>query len=85
MPTDHLIPPVPKFTNKQLLKKVADDEGFPTVLAMLEHFVTDSICPGICTTCHGIEPSCEPDARDNACSECETNTVRSIFDLAGVI
>ncbi len=82
MTTSHLQPPL---SNKQLLKKIADSEGYPTVMAMLEHFVTDSVVPGICTTCCGIESSCEPDAEGNWCSECDTNTVKSVLVLAGVI
>lgn len=68
-----------------LLQKVADEEYDGNIQSMLEHFVTDSVCPGICTECKGVEQSCEPDARENHCEECETDTVRSIFDLAGVI
>lgn len=85
MPTDHLIPPPKDLTNNQLLKKVAEDEGFPTIMDMLDHFVTDSVIPGICTICLGIEPSCEPDAEANTCSECETDTIKSIFVLAEII
>ena len=83
---EHLKPPA---SNNQLLKLVADGEGYGKtekgVLEMLDHYVTDSIVPGICTICLGIESSCEPDADANMCSECETETVKSILVLAGVI
>ena len=85
MPTDHLIPPVEKLNDEQLLKKVAVAEFGGNVSEMLNHFVTDCVVPGICTTCHAIEISCEPDARENTCGNCDADTVRSILDLAGVI
>lgn len=67
---------------QELLQKVADDEFGGDVEAMLLHYVTDSVVPGICTTCKGIEQSCEPDAEGNTCEECSTDTVISIIELA---
>lgn len=75
----------PKKSAQQLLTKLAASEGFTAVVALLEHFATDSVVPGICTTCEGVESSCEPDAEANMCSECETETVQSCLVLAGVI
>lgn len=84
MPTDQN-PSVEKLTDQQLLKKVAESEFGGSVDEMLEHFATDSVVPGICIICCGINPSCEPDMEDGLCDECETETTKSILVLAGVI
>jgi len=64
---------------------VADELGFEQVDAMLEHYVSDSIAPGICTACGVVEEVCEPDATDNYCGACDETKVKSIFVLAGVM
>ena len=69
---------------KTRLQLVAEDQGM-TVEDMLNHFATDSVVPGICVKCHSIHESCEPDATDNWCDECDAGTVKSILILAGVI
>lgn len=71
--------------NEYLLKKVMEDEGFDTILDMLERYVTDSIVTRICVKCESIESSCEPDAADNNCNNCGENKVKSVLVLAGVI
>lgn len=71
--------------NDRLLKLVMEDEGFDTVLDMLERYVTDSIVTGVCVKCEAIESSCEPDATDNICGNCGENKVKSIMILAGII
>lgn len=76
---------MPKLTKTALLKKIADDQGFAKVMEMLNHFVTKGSVPGACTTCGLIVDSCEPDADDIPCEECDTNTVVSIMQLAEVI
>lgn len=74
-----------KMPNEDLLQLVANGEFGGDIDGMLAHFATDSIVPGICPTCHGIEYSCEPDMEDGMCEECETPTVKSILILAEVI
>lgn len=71
-------------TDRELLEILADEEGYSDTQELLEDSVFDSIVPGICPTCLGIE-QCEPDARANWCPHCETNTVRSCLDIACVI
>jgi len=82
MPTDHLYPPV---TNKELLKKIATDQGFESVMDLLEHFAIDGVVPGACTVCAVIQDSCEPDMEEGTCSECDNDAVKSCLILAGVI
>jgi hypothetical protein len=66
-----------------LLLAAADAEGMDLV-DMLEDAVIDSVVPGICSTCRGTQGA-EPDARSNYCDQCETRTVCSVLDLAGII
>lgn len=73
-----------KSTDK--LQKLAEIEGFGDHMQLLEAFIMDSVCPGIC-----MNPSCnytdnvEPDSDSGWCEECNTNTVKSAMILAGVI
>jgi hypothetical protein len=66
MPT---VPMPEKSPNENLLLLVAQAEHGGSVDEMLAHYATDSIVPGICLTCHGIEYSCEPDMEDGMCEE----------------
>jgi len=74
----------PKSKKKSHLQVVADDQGM-SIDEMLDHFGIDSIVPGICTQCSTVIDSCEPDAEENWCDECDAGTVKSIMVLAGVI
>jgi hypothetical protein len=68
------------------LRKLARDEGFPTILSMLEATSGDSVSPAICT-----EPDCdystemEPDQDRGWCDECSKNTMASALVLAGIV
>jgi hypothetical protein len=73
---------VPK--KKTRLQLVAEDQGM-TVDEMLNKYATDSVVPGICVKCNMVHDSCEPDAVDNWCDECDAGTVKSILVIAGVI
>lgn len=75
----------PRPTAKELLRTVAEAEYGGSVDEMLEHYSIDSVVAGICTTCKAIEPSCEPDADDIECEDCETPTVKSVLIIAGLI
>ena len=68
------------------LEKLAEIEGYPDAMALLEDKVTDSVCPGICTN-PDCDYSCEvePDSDSGWCENCETNTVSSAMRLANVI
>lgn len=68
-----------------LLKKVATDEGFESVHAMLEAAAIDSVSPGICTVCRFTCSEIEPDAEDGYCEHCGANTVKSVLIIAGLI
>ena len=72
------------MTNQTLLEKLAADEGFESVDALLRYSMWDSIVPGICGECYGTM-DCEPDARENYCDNCGGNTVQSGLVLAGII
>ena len=73
-----------KPTDEQLNEILAYQLGYSDVMDMLENSVYDSIADGICTSCLH-EQQCEPDARANWCDECQSNTVRSCLDIAGII
>jgi len=73
-------------TDAQKLDTLAHDYGFDGPIEMLEEYVTDSLCPGIC-----MHPACsystevEPDCEAGWCEECDAGTVKSGMILAGVI
>jgi hypothetical protein len=71
-------------TDYNLLEDLAESEGYEDPMDMMEDNIHDSVVPGICISCKGTQ-DCEPDACANYCEECETSTVRSCLDLAGVI
>ena len=63
---------------------VAEDQGM-TVDEMLSKASTDSVAPGICMQCDAIFDSCEPDAQDYWCDNCDAGTVKSVLIIAGLI
>lgn len=67
------------------LAKIAHDEGYDSVLQLLEADASDSVCHGLCTACLATTDSCEPDAEQNWCEECDRNTVQSSLIIAGLI
>jgi hypothetical protein len=71
-------------SRQRLLTVLAEIEGYPNVIKMLEAATFDSIAPGICPRCHySIEV--EPDSGSGWCEECETQSVKSCLVLAGII
>ena len=68
------------------LERLAEQEGFPSVEALLEENAVDSVVPGICMT-EGCDYSTgvEPDSRAGWCEECAAGTMKSCLVLAGVI
>lgn len=68
------------------VQRLAELEGYSSVMDMLEDATMDSICPGIC-----VKPGCEyttevePDQSRGWCEECQANTVASALMLAGII
>jgi len=78
------LPAAPPPKKKSRLQLVAEDLGME-VMEMLEQYATDSVVPGICVRCNAVHDSCEPDAEDCWCDECDAGTVKSILVLAGVI
>jgi hypothetical protein len=68
------------------LKKLSENEGFDTVIAMLEEATFDSVSPGICTKpgC-GYSTEVEPDQDRGWCESCNEGTVASALVLAGMI
>lgn len=67
---------------KQKLEVLAEEYGCE-VDDLLATYVFDSVVPGICMNenCNFVI-DCEPDARENWCECCETNTVCSLVELA---
>lgn len=68
------------------LAQLANMEGFSTVEEMLENDSIDSVASGICTNpgcdyCDSVDPDCS----NGYCPECDSNTVQSSLNLAGVI
>lgn len=45
----------------------------------------DSVVEGVCASCGAVEPSCEPDARENFCDACGADAVRSVLVWADLI
>lgn len=68
------------------LDTLVGSEGFDSLEALLEQFIIDSVCLGIC-----VKPDCsftcevEPDQDRGWCEYCRTNTVKSALELAGII
>jgi hypothetical protein len=52
---------------------------------MLEEYALESVVPGVCLDCHAVTDACEPDARDNWCSNCDSQRVKSCLVLAGLV
>lgn len=63
---------------------LAESYGFETIEDLLEEYITDSICPGICSNCD-YTTEVEPDCRSGYCESCNTQTVKSAMVLMGII
>jgi len=68
------------------LETLCDEYGYDDELDMAQDYEADSIIPGICMNegC-GSTFEYEPDSSDGWCDNCETNTVKSLFVLMGVM
>lgn len=68
---------------KQKLETLTEEYG-SDIDTLLYAASCDSVVPGICMNedCDFVVDSCEPDARENWCECCETNTVCSLVELA---
>lgn len=73
------------MTDQQKLLKLCELEEMSQEL-MLEEATFDGTCYGICMNedCN-YTTSTEPDASDNICEDCGTNTVKSCLVLAGIL
>lgn len=69
---------------QELLKNLMEYEGYPSMEAMLEDNVTDSVTMAICANCEAVHEM-EPDQRAGYCDGCGKNEVVAILVLAGVI
>jgi hypothetical protein len=71
---------------KSKLNHLAEIEGFDTPAALIEEYITDSLCPAICMT-DGCDYSeeLEPDQDRGWCPECNAGTLKSALVLAGLI
>ena len=67
-------------------QECAEQFGYDSPFELMEEYITDSVCPGIC-----MNPDCdyttevEPDCGSGYCEECGTQTVKSVMMLEGVI
>lgn len=75
---------LPDQTRAELLRKLADSEGFESVDALLQVAAMDSVSPAICTACE-LTCEMEPDQTCGWCESCGTNTVVAAPILAGII
>ena len=68
------------------LQKLVETEGYPSLQALLEATITDSVCPAICVA-EDCSYTCEmePDQDRGWCDECRKNTMQSALVLAGLI
>ena len=74
------------MTNEELLKELADVEGFENEWDMLEEVGMDSVVPAICKNEDCLMTGrVEPDQDRGWCEGCEQNTMVSCLVLAGVI
>jgi len=73
-------------TRQRKLEELTKIEGYPSVDALLEAAVTDSVCPAICAN-EVCSYTCEmePDQDRGWCEECGTNTMKSALVLAQII
>ena len=68
------------------LRTLVETEGYPSLEALLEATITDSVSPAICTA-EDCSYTCEmePDQDRGWCEACGKNTVQSALILAGLI
>lgn len=68
------------------LNILAEIEGYNDYMDLLDEYITDSVCPGICTNIEcNYTCEVEPDQNKGWCEICNTNSVSSGMVLAGVI
>jgi hypothetical protein len=68
------------------LDELANNGGHPSVGAMLEASITDSVAPAICTELGcDYTTEMEPDQDAGHCEACGKNSVASALVLAGLI
>jgi hypothetical protein len=72
-----------KERRDELLRKLADAEGFPSVEDLIGAFVFDSVSPAICTDCE-LTCEMEPDQTQGYCEACGANTVVAAPILGGI-
>lgn len=74
------------MTIQEKCQTLAEIEGFNSIEDLLEAFIIDSVCPGICMNddCD-YTTEVEPDQDRGWCEECETNTVKSAMVIMGII
>lgn len=71
---------------QEKLQLLCENEGYDSPEEMMEEYQLAGAVPAIC-----INPDCdycdfmEPDQDRGYCEECDTNTLKSCFILAGVI
>jgi hypothetical protein len=73
-----------KQREEELLRKLADSEGFESVDDLIGAAVMDSVSPAICTECE-LTTEMEPDQTAGWCEACGRNTVVAAPVLAGII
>ncbi|MFW6246762.1 MAG: hypothetical protein ACOC22_01105 [bacterium] len=73
-------------TNEEALKLLAEEEGYMDPMDMLEDSMSLGCVPGICMNDNCMATyNYEPDSNRGWCDECQTNSVKSCYVLAGII
>lgn len=68
-------------TPLELIRTLAQDEGYDDIDAFAMEVGLDSVQPGICQECTATSSRMEPDQREGYCEECCSNTVISAGEL----
>ena len=74
------------ITEKKLIKIFCEENDCDDAIDLIDIFgdiMLSGVVPGICKNCGVISDSNEPDATENYCSQCNTNSVISINVLLG--
>lgn len=73
--------------HNDLATKIAEEYGYEDAVDAVEAegWAIDSVVPGACIKCEEVVDSCEPDAYENYCEECEGGFVKSILVLLGIL
>ena len=70
---------------RDLLNAKFEEEFDMDIEDILEEAVFDGDNPGICVKCNEIIDNIEPDQREGYCDSCNSNTVKSVMIINGIL